>query len=226
MSVSLSQGEALVRKRTRHLSASDPRAATTDIRGELNSAYRKLRLKLSRKVPQLYAKTSGDLVLPDGEENTIELDETECGNVSNVWRVDRFFEAPSPGIWRPIDRADELDPSQTASGNVNFYRKGRCIVLGPDTCTGGTYRVVFHVVPNELDGSDPNELFLLPDELDEPLVLLASSVILLNDGDFGDSEKLEARSNKGFDEAVVELRDQYGLHQKRAGLRMVPSRTW
>lgn len=223
MSVSISQGEALVRKRTRHLSADDVRATTADIRGELNRAYRTLRLKLSRRVPQLYIKTSDDLELPEGEENTIELDETDCGNVSNIWRVDRFCSSPSPGIWRPLDRADEIDPSQTPSGNINFYRKGRCLVLGPDSYTGGTYRVLFHVVPNELTGTDPNELFLLPDELDDPLVLLASAPILLNDGDLSDAEKLEAMSEKKFDAAVFELRQQYGLHQKRAGLRMVRS---
>jgi hypothetical protein len=216
MSLTRAQARGLVRRRTRHQDEDDPRASSDDINDDLDREYKGLRLELQEIAPQLYLKQSGDLVLPDDSETpTIELDATACGVVSNVFRVDRYFEGVG---WREIDQASELSPYDT-NGKRTFYRQGNCLVFGPDRSCGGTYRVIFHVVPVTL--TDDTQLYLLPDCLDDALTLRAIGWQLLRDGD-GPAAKAE---HDKLAAAVVErftpmLRKQYGRHTKRPGLRM------
>lgn len=216
MSLTLAQAEALVRLRTRHPDATDPRATSAQIKADLNREYKDLRLELQGIAPQLYLKHSGDLVLPDDDETpTIELDATTCGVVSNVFRVDRYFD----GIgWREIDQASELAPYDT-NGKRTFYRQGNCLVFGPDRSCGGTYRILYHVVPVDL--LEASELFLIPDCLENALVLRAMGWLLLGDGD-GAAAKLEHDKLAAglVDKAAPILRKQYGRHTKRPGLRI------
>jgi hypothetical protein len=217
MSLTLAQAEALVRSRTRHPSSTDPRALPAAIRAELNRAYVELRSWLEVVAPELYVATSPEFDLAEGEENKVVLDLTECGMPTSIVRIDRKINED----WRPIRRVSELDPNTPRHGgayDIGYYRKGNCLIFGPDTCSGGTYRVPFHYEPVAL-ALDADE-FKIPSTLYQALVFIASGYQLFNDGDFGDSEKCEERAEAEKKKAKPALQALFG-GQTVAGLRMV-----
>lgn len=216
MSLTLSEAETLVRRRTRHPDATDPRALPEAIKGDLNREYKKLRVWLETVAPELYLKTSGDIVFVDGVTNEINLT-SSCGTFSTIDRVDRQYEASNADgfVWRKLDSA----PTQQVNGrHITYRREGNCLILGPDLCTGGTYRVVFHVIPPDL--ANPDDLFLLPPELEDALILRAMGWQLLGDGDGAAAKKdCDDLAESDLTKAAVTLRRQYGRANKEPGLR-------
>lgn len=213
MAITLGQATTKVRARTRH--RQDTRVEDTEIHGFLNEAYRTLRTRLQTIAPRLYLQISAEITFDNDEANEIALADADV-NFGEVYRVEK---QDLNGAWRPIEKADAVDPNNAVHGRVTYRVEHKCLKLGPDIYTAGTYRVHYHPYPAAL--TDANAFFQLPQELEQALIYLATGQVLEQDGDAGSIEKFDDLAEKHIAKVSPALRRQQGKPSGTAGLRHV-----
>jgi hypothetical protein len=215
--LTLAQAEAAIRLRTRHPDTDDPRATSAQIKALANLAYKRIRLRLKDKkvAPQLYLRRT-DAIVVDVDND---LDFVPSGGTfDSLFLLERLN---TLGKWDPVPRADEENPRDHQFGGVTYHRQGARLIFQDadgELTTPTTVRLTYYVVPSDL--TDPNAVFAVPASMERPLVLFASSELLDQDGEAAEAKACEERAEALFKEATPALHAQYGIQQKRSGLRM------
>ncbi len=222
MSLTLADAEARVRARTRH--TNDTARLTSAVCKELlHTAYVELRAQIQVIVPQLYLAQSPDLALPDGQLNQIDTSNA-LARYASLYRVERMVNDIG---WRVVERGSDENPNEHQTGSWTFTRQGVYINLGPDRFTGITVRVFYHQVPDVL--VNPTDVFEIPD-ITIPVLLLKTIAWVT----FQDTVPMSAAiaAKKAVDDLAdaelakitPTLKQEYGVHAQRSGLRMVVAR--
>jgi hypothetical protein len=212
----LDDAETQVRALTRH-TGDTTRLTQVLVRIWLHHSYRLARSWLSGVSPTMYLQTSSDQTIAAGASLTLA---TVSATHERTHRVDQ---KNSDGTYRPMERADPLNPNAHYAGRYTFREEGASLLFGPDATFSGTVRVLFHLTPATLTAdSDP---FLIPVQLELPLQFLTCGLVALMDGDgAAGKDAWDKQADKiapGITRADKQLRDRHGLHPIRAGLHHV-----
>jgi hypothetical protein len=216
LSLTLTQAEATIRKRTRRDDEDDPRASSVQVKAKANTAYKRIRLRLRdwKIAPLLYLQRTGSILVDVDND----LDFTPVGGVFDAaFLVERLN---TLNKWDPIERANEESPRDHQLGGVTYLRQGGRLVFQDadgELTTPMTVRLTYWVVPNDI--TSPTGLFLVPPSMEEPLWLYASASQFDDDGDPTEGKACEDKAEALIKEATPALHAQYGVQQKRSGLR-------
>lgn len=214
MPLSLASAEDQVRDYTRHTNDLTrlPQAKAWRF---LNTRYRYLRTWLQDAAPSLYLQTSDPLTLADGD--VIDLGAVNA-YFERLYRVDR--QDPN-GHYREVEMAGKADPNVHVTGRITYREEGQYLLFGPDTFTAGIYRVLYHRTPVDL--ASGSELFVLPQILELPLILLTCVDVTLSDSDdpkdFSKQALALLEGDNQLPGARKELSRRDGVHQRREGLQ-------
>lgn len=216
MSLTLTQAEAAIRQRTRRPDEDDPRAEPAQLKALANIAYKRVRLRLRdpKIAPQLYLRRT-DAILVDIDDD---LDFTPVGGTFDALFLLERLNTLSK--WDPIPRADEESPRDHQFGGVTYHRQGGRLVFQDEDgelTTPITVRLTYWVVPNDI--TEPTGLFQVPASMEQPLWLYASSDLLDQNGDPAEAKACTDKAEALIKEATPALHQQYGIQQKRSGLR-------
>lgn len=216
MSLRLDDAETQVRALTRH-TTDTTRLTQVLVRLWLHHSYRLARSWLAGVSPTLYLQTSADLPIAAGAALALS---TVSATHEHTYRVDRKLD---DGTYRPLERADPLDPNNHYAGAYTFREEGASLLFGPDATFSGTVRVLYHLTPATL--TVDADLFAIPVQLELPLQFLTAGLVALMDGDGAAGkeawDKLAEATCPGITRADRQLRERHGLHPIRAGLHRV-----
>jgi hypothetical protein len=208
--------ETQVRALTRH-TGDTTRLTQVIVRVYGHHAYRLARSWLTGVTPELYLQTSSDQTIAAGAALTLA---TVSSTHDHTHRVDRKLD---DGTYRPMERADPLDPNVHYSGRYTFREEGGSLLFGPDATFSGTVRVLFHITPATLTADA--DVFVIPVQLELPLVFLTCGLVALQDGDGAAAKKgWDDQAEKiapGITRADKQLRNRHGMHPIRGGLHRV-----
>lgn len=216
MSLRLDDAETQIRALTRH-TGDTTRLTQTIVRLYLHHSYRLARSWLTGVAPELYLQTSLDQAIAAG--GTLALSALSSSH-DHTHRVDRKLD---DGTYRPMERADPLDPNVHSSGHYTFREEGAVLLFGPDAAFSGTVRVLYHITPATL--TQDSDVFAVPVQLELPVILLSCGLVALQDAEGAVAKKgwddQAERICPGITRADKQLRNRHGLHPNRAGLQRI-----
>lgn len=223
MALTLIQAETQVREFTRH--DTDTRLTETQVRAWLHHEYRVLRSWLQDFAPSLYLVCSSEVTIAAGEELQLSSAESTFERLHRVeYKVD--------DVWRPMERANEVDVSNHVAGRFTFREEGGCLHFGPDDLFSGTVRVKYYGTPPTLSADD--DIFNIPVSLELPLVVRTCGWVLKRDE--GDDAAIRAAyaeadlmlygvggtaANPMPGSVAHIMKKRHGVHPQSSGLRRV-----
>jgi len=223
VSLSLAQAETQVREFTRH--DEDTRVTQAQIRVWLHHEYRLLRSWLQDFAPSLYLVCSDEVAIAAGEE--LQLTSAES-TFERLHRVDFLVGE----VWRPMERANEVDVNNHVAGRFTFREEGGCLKFGPDDLFSGTVRVKYWGTPPTLE--DDDDVFNLPFIMELPLIVRTCGWTYKRD--FGDDTAIKAAyaeadlmlygvggsaTNPLPGSVAHIMKQRHGTHRQSSGLRRV-----
>lgn len=223
MALTLLQAETQVRELERH--DVDERVTQAQIRVWLHHEYRELRRWLQDFAPSLYLVCSTEVPIAAGEE--LQLTSAES-TFERLYRV----EFKVGDVWRPMERASEVDVNNHVAGRYTFREEAGCLKFGPDDLFAGTVRVKYYGTPPTLEEDD--DVFNIPVALETPLIVRTCGWLGWRDGEGVETLELAyakadvmlygvggtaARPRPGS--AAALFKQRHGVHPQSSGLRRV-----
>lgn len=215
MSLTLGQGRTDVRVLTRHVNDT-VRLTDTILNGFLNEDYRTIRTYLQTVQPHSYLAVSGNIAIPDPTTGQ-EIHLTSDGfRFENLYLVERLV---GDDKWVEVEAARITGYNSHVTGLVAFRQEGSCVILSPDGCVEGTFRIKFHYTPAAL--TDTDSVFKLPESVLPALKYMTCEKVAIADGDDPKSwyDLAEQHAPGVHKAAEMALKRRNGAHPKRPGLR-------
>ncbi len=189
-----------IRKRTQHVN-DVVRLTETSLNDIVNRKYRELRTELQDLAPSLNVETGPALTVAAG-------DTLSTGGAERVIRLERQIN----DVWRPVDKADAVEPEQHMFAEVAWEERGGCIYLHPEgqvtSAEYGQFRVLYYPLTTEL--TDDAHIFVLPTTLEDVLFYRCCAEVTDEDGD--DPKAFEERADKALERVAPALAARYGVH--------------
>lgn len=136
--MNLSEARTNIRSETDH--DSDTQVTDDQLDEQINQDYFKLRRRISQLVPSLYTETDEEQTL-SGTDDTLDMP----ADFERLVRLERQYGSD----WYPVEISDELTPHL---GILNAREEADGIKLAPVSLAPGTYRLIYVMEPQGLDG--------------------------------------------------------------------------